>query len=156
MNAFSLFKKTKIRLVVSDFVTAACLTFSTVDFVFPPKGGGEICVFFSRHTKYSRYSLISKGKMGHVSHFLPIKFIQSNSFDLWEVLNLLFFPLWRVTLFIFLFWGTESWTDGFYLSFLCNKRVLGSFSPLTTVGLQESHHAWCQVVVIPVHPAQSL
>lgn len=92
VNAFSLFKKTKIRLVVSDFVTAACLTFSTVDFVFPPKGGGEICVFFSRHTKYSRYSLISKGKMGHVSHFLPIKFIQSNSFDLWEVLNVLFFP----------------------------------------------------------------
>lgn len=92
VNAFSLFKKTKIRLVVSDFVTAACLTFSTVDFVFPPKGG-EICVFFSRHTKYSRYSLISEGKMGHVSHFLPIKFIQSNSFDLWEVLNLLFFTV---------------------------------------------------------------
>lgn len=92
VNAFSLFKKTKIRLVVSDFVTAACSTFSTVDFVFPPKGG-EICGFFSRHTKYSRYSLISEGEMGHVSHFLPIKFIQSNSFDLWEVLNLLFFTV---------------------------------------------------------------
>lgn len=93
VNAFSLFKKTKIRLVVSDFVTAARLTFSTVDFVFPPNGGKKISVFFSRHTKYSRYSLISKGKMGHVSHFLPIKFIQSNSFDLWEVLILLFFTV---------------------------------------------------------------
>lgn len=49
--------------------------------------------FFSQHTKYSRYSLISKGKMGHVTHFLPIKFIQSNSFDLWEFLNLLFFTV---------------------------------------------------------------